>query len=95
MCPMRPLMEDMMAEKWKKSETKLYILRSFVTSGKDSSEMNYSVAGLVCLAIGLILIVRVFYLLLWRHNHGVLFLVLAIVLMEGLGMVLIRKATPS
>ena len=85
-----------MAEKWKKkSRTQRYILHSFVASGKDSPEINYSVAGLVCLAIGLILIVRVFYLLLWRHNHGVLSLVLAIVLMEGLGMVLIRKATPS
>jgi hypothetical protein len=57
--------------------------------------MNYTIAGLGCFVIGLILIVRVFYFILWRHTHNVLPLVLAIVLIEGLGIYSIRKAPPS
>ena len=55
--------------------------------------MNYSILGLVCFLLGLILIARVF--ILWRYTHNVLPVVLAVILVEGIGIFLIRKAPPS
>jgi hypothetical protein len=77
-----------------KPENAQRLLKSLWLHEKESSRrMNYSILGLVCFLLGLILIARVF--ILWRYTHNVLPVVLAVILIEGIGIFLIRKAPPS